>query len=316
MAILFITSTHIGDAILSTGLLNRLLMDYPDDCVTIACGAPAAKVFEAVPRLARIHKIRKRSYSRHWLDLWRTTVPHKWRILVDVRRSGSPYVHRAQKKFVQPKLASPMHRVALISATIGAPPLAPKIWLTDQHEYQARDLVGAGDHLLAIAPGANWPGKIWPATQFVELTRRLLGPGGPLDGGRLLLVGAAGERTTAQPLIDAFPASRIVDAMGLGILSTYAALSHCRLFVGNDSAMMHLAAATGRPTVGLFGPTRDVHYAPWGQNGLVVRTPESVEDLIDHPGYDTRTTGTMMASLTTQAVEEAIQTRWGNALAD
>ncbi|MHA1566846.1 MAG: glycosyltransferase family 9 protein, partial [Alphaproteobacteria bacterium] len=299
---------------LSTGLLNRLLDDYPDDRVTIACGAPAAKVFAAVPRLERIHTIRKRSHSRHWFDLWRKTVPHKWRVLVDVRRSGSPYVHRAQEKFILPKTAAPIHRVELISATIGAPPLAPKIWFTEEHTDRAREIIGQDNDILAIAPGANWPGKIWPAHHFVELTQRLLGPGGMLEGGRLLLVGAHDERATAQPLIEAFPASRIHDAMGLDILSTYAALSHCRLFVGNDSAMMHLAAATGRPTVGLFGPTRDVYYAPWGPNGLVVRTPESVEDLIDHPGYDTLTTGTMMTSLTPQSVEQAVRTRWGDAL--
>ncbi len=314
MAILFITSTHIGDAILSTGLLNRLLSDDHDDLVTIACGAPAAKIFAAVPRLERIHVLRKRRFSLHWIDLWRTTAGRRWRILVDLRRSGSPFVLRAREKYVLPKLQAPIHRVELISSTLGSPPLAPKIWTDERHERRARTLLGDGGDLVAMAPGANWRGKIWPADNFVELAHRLLGPGGLLADHRLLLVGAGGERDTAQPLLDALPASRIVDAMGVGVLSTYAALKRCRLFVGNDSAMMHLAAATGRPTVGLFGPTRDVHYAPWGENGLVVRTPESVEELIDRPDYDTRTTGTMMANLTAQTVEAAIRNRWGDAL--
>lgn len=313
MAILFITSTHIGDAILSTGLLNRLLADYPDDSVTIACGAPAAKVFQAVPRLERIHELRKRRYSLHWLDFWRATAKRRWRVLVDVRRSASPYILRAQTKYVLPKLRAPMHRVELISATLAAPPLAPKMWIGAPHERRAHALLGEGGGLVAMAPGANWPGKIWPAPNFVELARRLLGPGGMLPDCRLLLVGAADERDAAQPLVDALGPSRVVDAMGLDLLSTYAALDRCRLFVGNDSAMMHLAAATGRPTVGLFGPTRDIHYAPWGENGLVVRTPESVEKLIDWPGYDTRTTGTMMANLTPETVERAIRDRWGKA---
>lgn len=311
MAILFITSTHIGDAILSTGVLNRLLGDYPDDLVTIACGAPAAKVFEAVPRLERIHRLRKRRHARHWFDLWRTTATRRWSVLVDLRRSGSPYILRAQKKYLLPKTRTPMHRVELNAMALGLPPLAPRVWIDDRHERRGCALTGNGGDLVAIAPGATWRGKIWPAQKFVELAHRLLGPGGLLANCRLLVVGADGEREAAQPLIDALAPSRVVDAMGVDVLSTYAALSRCRLFVGNDSAMMHLAAATGRPTVGLFGPTRDTHYAPWGENGLVVRTPESVEELIDWPGYDTRKTGTMMASLTAETVEAAIRKALG-----
>lgn len=316
VSILFITSTHIGDAILSTGLLHRLLQDYPEDSVTIACGAPAAKVFEAVPRLERIHVLRKRSYSRHWLDLWQATVTKKWRVVVDLRRTLMPHILRAQDKYLLPKPEVPMHRVDLISQTLSLPPLPPKVWTDARHERQAEELLGDGTGLVAVAPGASWRGKIWPAQSFVELALRMLGPGGLLEGCRLLLIGADGERDAARPISDALPASQVVDAMGTDVLSTYAALERCRLFVGNDSAMMHLAAATGRPTVGLFGPTNDVHYAPWGENGLVVRTPESIEELIGGADYNTRTTGTMMANLTAEMVETAIRDRWGQALTE
>ncbi len=135
-----------------------------------------------------------------------------------------------------------------------------------------------------------------------------------MENCRLLLVGADSEREAARSIAEALPSSHVIDGMGVDVLSTYAALSRCRLFVGNDSAMMHLAAATGRPTVGLFGPTRDVFYGPWGDNGLVVRTPESVEDLIGGADYDTHTTGTMMAGLKAKTVEDAIQDRWGGTL--
>ena len=308
--ILFITSTHLGDAILSTGLLERLLADHIDEPVTIACGGPAAKVFAAVPRLERIHVLRKRGFAGHWIEFWRASVPRRWRVLVDLRRSGSPYLLRATKKYVLPKSTAPMHRVALISSTLELPPQAPRVWINDEQERQARALVGGGDDFIAMAPGANWPGKIWPAERFVELADSLLCSGGLLAGCRLLLVGAAEERAAARPLIDSLSASKVVDAMGVDVLTTFAALNRTRLFVGNDSAMMHLAAATGRPTVGLFGPTADTHYGPWGENGLVVRTPESIEELVGRPGYDTRTTGTMMGNLTAGTVEAAIRERW------
>lgn len=311
MSILFITSTHIGDAVLSSGLLARVMEDHPEESVTIACGAPAAKVFEAVPRLENIHVIRKRARSRHWPELWRKTWGRKWNVLVDLRRSLSPYVLRARHKYVLPRIKAPIHRVEAISTTIVSPPLDPRIWIAERHVERGQKLVGDGSDLVVMAPGATWAGKIWPIERFVELARGLTGSGGMLEGSRLLVVGAESERSGAQVLFDAFPASRTIDAMGLDVLSTYAAMRNCQLFVGNDSAMMHLAAATGRPTVGLFGPTRDEHYAPWGDNGLVVRTPESVEELVNWNGYDPRTTGTMMGNLTAHMVERAVYARWG-----
>jgi ADP-heptose:LPS heptosyltransferase len=77
------------------------------------------------------------------------------------------------------------------------------------------------------------------------------------------------------------------------------------LYVGNDSGLMHLAAASGAPTLGLFGPTQDKLYAPWGDRTAVVRTPESFEDLIRDIGADHRTLGTRMDTLTVDAVENA-----------
>ena len=50
MRILFITATRIGDAVLSTGLLDHLLHTYPDACFTIACGPVAEGVFARMPR--------------------------------------------------------------------------------------------------------------------------------------------------------------------------------------------------------------------------------------------------------------------------
>lgn len=315
MALLFITSTYIGDAILSSGVLKRLLDDHPDEPVTIACGAPAAKVFEAVPRLARIHVIRKRRHSLHWFDLWRATAGQRWRAVVDLRRTAMPYVLRAGDRRVLPKNTAPIHRVELNAMVLGSLPLDPHVWVRESHEQCARDLVGDGHDVVVMAPGASWPGKIWPADRYVALAERLLAADGLLPGSRLLLVGAESERASAQPIFDGIPGERLIDGMGVDVLSTFAAMHRCRLFVGNDSAMMHLAAATGRPTVGLFGPTNDVHYGPWGANGLVVRTPESIAELIGGPDYDTRTTGTMMGGLTADMVEAAILNRWGDSLA-
>ena len=67
----------------------------------------------------------------------------------------------------------------------------------------------------------------------------------------------------AAPLLAALPGA--VDLVGrLALPGAAACLARCAVFVGNDSGLMHLAAAAGAPTLGLFGPTPASEYAPSG----------------------------------------------------
>lgn len=314
-SVLFVTSTRIGDAILSTGLLNAVLERYPQAGITIACGEPAAPLFEAVPRLERILVIRKRPGMGHWIDLWRACIGRRWHAVIDLRRSLIRWLLWTEQRYGQPKPSEPGHRVALIARTLGLPPQPPRLWISENHRQKADALLGGSGigqpgPVLAVAPGANWAGKIWPPERFATLALQLTAPGAPLAGARIAVSGSAGEADFARPLLDAFPAERIVNGLGLSLPETYALFQRCRMFVGNDSGLMHLAAATGNPTVGLFGPTRDDLYAPWGENGLVVRTPESIPELIGHADYDHRATGTMMGGLSVEAVLDGIRGKW------
>jgi ADP-heptose:LPS heptosyltransferase len=65
---------------------------------------------------------------------------------------------------------------------------------------------------------------------------------------------------------------------------------------------MHIAAAAGIPTLGLFGPSRDERYGPWGENAAAVRTPESFETLMARAATSN---GTLMGSLSVETVESA-----------
>jgi ADP-heptose:LPS heptosyltransferase len=68
---------------------------------------------------------------------------------------------------------------------------------------------------------------------------------------------------------------------------------------------MHLAAAAGAPTLGLFGPSDDRRYRPWAPQAAYLRTPESRDALFATPGFDHRTTDTLMDGLTVDAVDGA-----------
>ena len=71
---------------------------------------------------------------------------------------------------------------------------------------------------------------------------------------------------------------------------------------------MHLSAATGIPTLGLFGPTDDKLYSPTGKNALFVRTPQSPKELMDIPNFNHRTSSTLMDTLTVRMVVNYLKT--------
>jgi lipopolysaccharide heptosyltransferase III len=294
MSILFITSTRIGDAILSTGILAWLHEQYPEDGITIACGGPASKVFGEVPNLEGLHIIKKQPNHGHWWKLWRAMAPRKWRVVVDLRRSAMPWLLLAGKRYSVPKDRTGRHRVELNASMFGLPSLAPKIWTVPEHRATAEKLLAGAKNPIALAVGANWAGKTWPADRFAELADRIRQMKAFAPGAEIVLVGGPDEREAGATLLEKQDGGRVIDAFGLDILSTYELLKRCRLMVANDSAMMHLAAASGIPTIGLFGPTKDQHYRPWGENGFVVRTPDSAETLMARLHQDNAAVSTLM----------------------
>ena len=99
-----------------------------------------------------------------------------------------------------------------------------------------------------------------------------------MAGGRLLILGGAADQSVAEAVKAAAPVSRRIDLVGgEDLLTCYAALKRVDLFIGNDSGLMHLAAAAGAPTLGLFGPSNDDLYAPWGGHCRVVRGGRSFD---------------------------------------
>ena len=106
---------------------------------------------------------------------------------------------------------------------------------------------------LALGPTANWERKVWPAERFVALADALTAPHGPLAGARVAVLGGPGaaERAMAAPVLDGLGEERAVNMVGgLSLPEVAAVLARCALFVGNDSGLMHLSAATGSADVG------------------------------------------------------------------
>ena len=258
MRILFITSTRIGDAVLSTGLLDHLLRVHSGARITIVCGTVAQGVFTRMPGLARIIPVTKRRWSLHWPVLWGQVAWQRWDLVVDLRGSVIAWLLWARRRAVMQGGRRQGHRLLHIAETLGVTPAPrPVAWFGPEEAARAASLLPGGPWLI-LGPTANWHVKMWPAERFVALAAAF-------SGMRLAILGGPGEaeRQMAAPVLAALPGA--VDLVGrLALPDVAAVLARAALFVGNDSGLMHLAAATGAPTLGLFGPTPASEYGPIG----------------------------------------------------
>jgi ADP-heptose:LPS heptosyltransferase len=271
--------------------------------VTIAAGAPAIPLFEAVPRLKRLIPIVKRRRGAHWLDLYARVAAARWDMVVDLRGSALAYLLWTKQRRVIGKGDPALHRVEQLATLFRlATPPSPHLWTSPAHDAAAAALIPAGGPVLAIGPAANWRGKTWRGERFADLAMRLTAADGLMPGARVAVFAAAHERPQAEPLLAALPPSRRIDLVGrVDLLTAAAALRRCAMFIGNDTGVMHIAAAMGTPTLGLFGPSRPEHYRPWGAHTDIILTATSYEGLVGAPGYDYRTTDTLMDSLSVDA---------------
>ena len=133
--------------------------------------------------------------------------------------------------------------------------------------------------VIAVHPGASWETKRWPIEKFAQLLERAT----QAWHGSTIILGSKGERSYAEHLkqlmSDATPhhsaavRSPIINLAGKTTLKQLTALlSRVELLVSNDSGPMHLAAALGKPTLGLFTCTSAIRSGPAGEQHELVST--------------------------------------------
>lgn len=263
MRILFITANRLGDAVLSTGLLDHLGRAHPGARITIACGPVAEGVFERLPHRERTLVVRKRRFDLHWPLLWARAARTRWDLVIDLRGSALGFLVPARRRLVLRGGRRAGHKTAQLGGLLGLdPPPLPVAWTAAADRARAAALLPGGPY-VGLGPTANWAGKVWPAERFVALFGLLAER---LAGARPVLFAGPGEaeRRMAAPVLAGLPGA--VDLGGLlSVAEASACLARCALFVGNDSGLMHLAAAAGTPTLGLFGPTPAREYGPAGR---------------------------------------------------
>lgn len=318
MKILFITSTRLGDVVLSTGILNHLVTHSVDPEVTVVCGPLGKTIFEDMPGLKEIIAVKKEPYAGHWRKIWKRVWTTRWDIVVDLRDSAVSRLIFAKKRYIWGKKNNKEHHKVEQNAEVleVSPIPTPHIWIGDELAKKAAELIPDGDApVLAVGPTANWPAKTWPAQNFIDLINRLTetdSDGAVLADARIAVFAAPGEEEAAYEVLNSVPEARRIDLIAKTTPAEAAAcLKRCAYYVGNDSGLMHCAAAVDIPVMGLFGPSFPHLYRPWGVHCDFAQTPETFDELIDYEGYTPQSVkDSLMKSLTVENVYLAISDHW------
>ena len=135
----------------------------------------------------------------------------------------------------------------------------------DAAEWRAgRALPHDGRPVIAFAPGAVGPSKRW--TYFPELAEKLTA-----EGFAIWVLGSPAETALAAEITAAAgPTAR--DLTSNDLRNAILALKCAGACVSNDSGLVHVAAAIGTPTIGIFGPTSPWHWAPLNPLAAVIET--------------------------------------------
>ena len=150
--------------------------------------------------------------------------------------------------------------IGLENATEASPALCPAAYGTARID---RLFASMDKPVLALHTGARIPVRRWPERYFHEVILRLRQE---FDFHLILIPDPDGFGSALSMLADTVLG-------GLSLRELVDVIGRSDLLLCNDSGPAHLAAACGRPTIALFGPTQPDWFRPWGSQHKIVLRP-------------------------------------------
>jgi lipopolysaccharide heptosyltransferase III len=304
---LVIKLRHHGDVLLASPVVSVLKKSAPQaeiDALVYADTAPMLSLHPALDQLFVVDRqwkrlgpltqfsrektlldaLRARRYdlivhlTEHWRGAWLTRLcGARWSVAPAVPGRGR-FWQRSFTHLVRQPRGAPRH---VVESNLDAlrrlgmhPDVDSRALVLEpgsSAEQEVKALLGqsglANKSFVHVHPASRWQFKCWPAAKMATLIASL-----QASGWQVVLTAAPDERELA--MVEAIqsqlqqPARSFAGQLSLKQLGALTA--RARLFVGVDSAPMHIAAAMGTPVVALFGPSGEKHWAPWTPRHRVV----------------------------------------------
>jgi lipopolysaccharide heptosyltransferase II len=299
--LLVIKPAALGDVLLATPALAAARRGFPEAALTLAVGKWSRAAVEGNPDVDEVLDCGTLGTPGRygWTEVWRFA-----RSICARRFDLAIVLDRSPRVALAPWLAGVPHRAGIDSSGRGFALTVRVPWDRPRHETELMlDVVRAlgvdcaaprlkyvvaeehsrfADRVLeewnlaghfpivvvhpggASNPGMVLPAKRWPAPRFAALADRLV----DATGAKIVVVGHGADAPLARQMRLAMR-HQAVDLVGQTSIGQLAALlKRSHLYVGNDSAPLHLAVAVGRPVVGMFGPTDPAINGPYNALGV------------------------------------------------
>jgi heptosyltransferase-2 len=296
--ILIVAPNWIGDALLAQPLFARLGRKYPGVLVDVLAPAWTAPVLRRMPEVAEVldapfahgelklaerwrlgRTLRARAYNqaivlpntfKSGLIPFLAGIPLRTGFIGELRYGLLNRVHRLDEQAL-PLMAE---RYAQLAEEPGESPVRPlqqvnlRVDPANLTAALARLGLAREKPMVAFCPGAEYgPAKRWPTRYFAELAAKLAA-----QGRAVWLFGSDKDREIGEE-ITRLSADAAVNLCGsTDLASAIDLLSLAEVVVSNDSGLMHVAAAVGRPVVALYGSSSPEHTPPLSRLSRVVRT--------------------------------------------
>ncbi len=289
--ILVFSFSFIGDAVLSTSVIQPLRKHFPDAHITFLVGPRAFDLLATDPNIDATRVYDNRGEHAGWkgrLRLIRTLRLEKFDLVVNLRDSlmarcigaehwgiargegnrhaVTRYLEVLQRHGVDTTKAHPL--VALTEAE-----------RTAAHNFLAEGGLKSEGLRIGIHPGGNWEYKLWDGQNYADVASILAER---LDATILLFAGPNERALQAQVAEKMDVPPIFIKTDDLRHLA--ALISTCDVYIGNDTGPMHIAAAVGTPVVALFGSTSHIRSGPYGDTHTVVQSGINLGCNPCHPG--------------------------------
>jgi len=272
--ILFITLSNIGDVILTTPTIESLHFKFPNATFDIVGDKRSKILFKYCPYIDNFFEKDKSLGWRGVVMLIKKLRKKKYDLAVDLRSDGILYFVKAKKKLFKTSNKSSLtihsaekHFLSLKSIIEDNLPLTT-IWLSDNEKELARKIFSKykNNRLLTIGIGANFKGKIWDVSNYIELASIL---NEFFDV--IILVGDKNDAILSKEFTLGHR-GKIIDCCGhYNLLETAAIIKKSDFFVGNDSGLGHIASAVKTKSFTIFGVGEPHRYSPCGDDASWVQ---------------------------------------------
>ena len=289
--ILVFSFSFIGDAVLSTAVIQPLRKRFPDAHITFLVGPSAFDLLATDPNIDATLVYDNRGEHAGWrerLRLIKTLRADKFDLVINLRDSLTARCigaeHWGMARGDSNRHAVIRYLETLQRHNVETTDAHPHLQLTESERADADHFLAEASWtserlLIGIHPGGNWAYKLWDARNYAQVANTLA----KKRNAAILLFAGPNERELQAQVAELMDVPPILVKTG-NLRRLAALIAACDVYIGNDTGPMHIAAAVDTPVVALFGSTNHIRSGPYGDTHTVVQSGIDLGCNPCHPG--------------------------------